>query len=158
MFNILQLFLAISNDPHSMLLTSAHYCSHKHLNYVTLNWRCALNVCGSIKHLNTKTKLYHKITFLLYTWHHEYAVVIVQMNVSHTDTTLWIFYTTCGSYKDKQYLLPCGEKKTTHPAKEQRYRLDNYTQNATWNLPFSWKIYLTLLCHKNQKQITTKMK
>jgi hypothetical protein len=28
-----------------------------------------------------------------------------------------------------------GEKKTTQAAKEQRYRLLNYTQNATGNLP-----------------------
>ena len=46
MFNILQLFLAISNDPHRMLLTSAHYCSQVHLIYVTLNWRYALCVSG----------------------------------------------------------------------------------------------------------------
>jgi len=31
----------------------------------------------------------------------------------------------------------CGKKKTTQPAKEQHYRLLNYTQNATGNLPFS---------------------
>jgi hypothetical protein len=28
-----------------------------------------------------------------------------------------------------------GEKKTTKPAKELRYRLVNYTQNATGDLP-----------------------
>jgi len=64
MFNILQLFLAISNNPHNMLLTSAHYSPQKHLIYVTLNWRCALNVSGQIKHLNMKTTVYHKRTFL----------------------------------------------------------------------------------------------
>jgi hypothetical protein len=44
----------------------------------------------------------------------------------------------------------CGEKKTTQPAKE-RYKLVNYTQNTTGNLPFSLKTYLMLFCHKNQK-------
>ena len=46
MLNILQLFIAISNYPHSMLLTSVNYSSQKRLIYVTLNWRRALNVSG----------------------------------------------------------------------------------------------------------------
>jgi hypothetical protein len=45
----------------------------------------------------------------------------------------------------------CGEKKTTQPAREQRYRLVNYKQNAAGILPFSLKIYLMIFCHKNQK-------
>jgi hypothetical protein len=35
----------------------------------------------------------------------------------------------------------CVEKETTKPAKEQRYRLINYTQNATGDLLFSLKTY-----------------
>jgi hypothetical protein len=46
MLNILQLFIAISNYPHSMILTSVNYSSQKRLIYVTLNWRRALNVSG----------------------------------------------------------------------------------------------------------------
>jgi hypothetical protein len=64
MFNILQLFLGISNDPHSMLLTSEHYCPQKYLIYVTINWICAMYFSGQIKYLNMKSKVYHKRTFL----------------------------------------------------------------------------------------------
>jgi len=46
MFNTLQLFLWISNYPHSMLLTSAHYCPQKWPIYVTLNWTGPLYVTG----------------------------------------------------------------------------------------------------------------
>jgi hypothetical protein len=81
MFNILQLFLAISNDPHNMLLTSAHYSPQKHLIYVTLNWRCALNVSGQIKHLNMKTMFFTKEHFSLYNWHHQYAAVMVVLDI-----------------------------------------------------------------------------
>jgi len=48
----------------------------------------------------------------------------------------------------------CCKKKTIQPAKEQHYRLVNYTQNATRILSFSLKIYLMIFSHKNQKQIT----
>jgi hypothetical protein len=102
MFNILQLFLAISNDPHSMLLTSGHYSSQKCLIYVTLNWRYDLYVSGQIKHLNMKLKFTTKEHFCLYNCYHECAVVMIQMNVSHTDTTLWIFYTSGRRYKGEQ--------------------------------------------------------
>jgi len=64
MCNILQLFIAVSNDPHNRLLTSDQYCPQKYLTEVTLNWRYALYVSGQIKHLNMKTKVYHKKTFL----------------------------------------------------------------------------------------------
>jgi hypothetical protein len=40
---------------------------------------------------------------------------MIQMNVSHTDTTWLVFYTTGSSYKDEQYLPCCGEKETTQP-------------------------------------------
>jgi len=60
MCNILQLFIAISNDPHSMLLTGVHYRSQKRLIFVTLNSRCAVYVSGQIKHLNMETKVHHK--------------------------------------------------------------------------------------------------
>jgi len=41
-------------------------------------------------------------------------MVMIQMNVSHTDTTLWIFYTSGSSYKDEQYLTClCREENHT---------------------------------------------
>jgi len=52
----------------------------------------------------------------------------------------------------------CCKKKTKQPAKEQHYRLVNYTQNATGNLPFNLKIYLMIFSHKNQKIITKNSK
>jgi len=76
---------------------------------------------------------------------------MIQMNVSQTERTLWILYTTGRGFKINNIFHVCGEKKTTQPAREQRYRLVNYTQNAAGILPFSLKIYLTIFCHKNQK-------
>jgi len=76
---------------------------------------------------------------------------MIQMNVSQTERTLWILYTTGRGFKINNIFHVCGEKKTTQPASEQRYRLVNYTQNAAGILPFSLKIYLTIFCHKNQK-------
>jgi hypothetical protein len=75
---------------------------------------------------------------------------MIQMNVSHTDTTLWILYTTGRSYKINNIFHVCREENHT-TSKKQRYRLVNYTQNAAGNLPFSLKIYLMIFCHKNQK-------
>jgi hypothetical protein len=66
---------------------------------------------------------------------------MIQMSFCHTDTTLWVFYTTGSSYKGEQYLPCLWGKETTQPAKDQRHRLVNYTQNATGNLPFNLKIY-----------------
>jgi hypothetical protein len=40
------------------------------------------------------------------------------------------------SYKAEQIFHVCGEKKSKQPAKDQRYRLHNYSQNATEILPF----------------------
>jgi len=77
------------------------------------------------------TKILQFITkehFCLCDRHHKYATVMIQMNVSHTNTTLWIFYITGRSYKMNNVLHVCSEKKTTKPAEEQRYRLVFYTE------------------------------
>ena len=73
-------------------------------------------------------KFITKEHFCLCDRHHEYAVVMIQMNVSHTNTTLWIFYITGRSYKMNNIFQVCSEKKTTKPAKEQRYRTVIYTE------------------------------
>jgi hypothetical protein len=132
MFKILQPFLTISNDPHIVLWTSAHYCSEKRQIYITLNWRCALYISGQIKHLNMKTKVYHTWTFL--------PLQLTPSLCHGSDSN------ECLSHRHRHI----WEKKITQPAKQQRCRLVNYTQNATGNLPFSLKIYLLLFCHKNQ--------
>jgi len=73
-------------------------------------------------------KFITKEHFCLYTCHHQSAMVMIQLNVSHTDTTLWIFYIAGSSYKMNNIFHVSSEKKTTKSAKEQRYRLDIYTE------------------------------
>jgi hypothetical protein len=142
MFNIVQLFLTISNDPHSMLLNSVHYCSKKSITYVTLLWRCALNVSGQINHHNTKTKVYHKRIFLslqLTSWlcSGYDANECLSPQTQHSG----YFIPQVGVTKLNNIFLVRGEKKTTQPALKQRYRLLNYTQNAAGNFPFTLDIH-----------------
>jgi len=40
---------------------------------------------------------------------------MIHVNVSHTDTPLWIFYTSGSSYKDEQYLA-CLWREENHTA------------------------------------------
>jgi hypothetical protein len=90
-----------------------------------------------------KTKVYHKRTFLpLQQTPSVCSGYDSNECLSHRQQCGYFIHQVAVT-KINNIFHVCGEKKTTQPATEKRYRLANYAQNAAGNFPFTLKIYET---------------